>query len=163
MNLGEHSTLESCAAACWEFFDCSVFIYDDVDGECFHEDTSSKNCPEEVRFSNWFDMYELTSKDGSERDNSAPDRVPEAPLPYVTEMIASYSECTSGNTPLGYDFNFHGCARLCYEANCEFFLHDPNDGECLMENTYNRSCSPDQLVESQYYMFYWNRPSARRL
>jgi hypothetical protein len=108
-------------------------------------------------------MYELTSKNGSQRDISAPDREPEAPLPYATELVASYSECTSANQPLGYDFNFHGCAKLCYEAGCEFFLHDPNDGECLMESTYNRSCSPDNLVESQYYMFYWNRPRGRRL
>jgi hypothetical protein len=42
-------------------------------------------------------MYELTSKNGSQRDISAPDREPEAPLPYATELVASYSECTSAN------------------------------------------------------------------
>jgi hypothetical protein len=94
-------------------------------------------------------MYEVKSQDGTDRDTSAPDREPEAPMPYTTEQLATYSECSTENVALGYDFDFQRCAQLCFESgDCEFFLHDPNDGECLKESTYNRSCTPGDLIES---------------
>merc|ERR1719271_2382204 len=107
-------------------------------------------------------MYEVRPRDGAERDPTPPDRAPEDEFPYQTVKIADYAECSSENNRLGYDYNYHACARMCYEASgCEFFLHDPNDGECLQENTNRNDCGRDRLVESQYYMFYWNQPTRR--
>jgi hypothetical protein len=70
---------------------------------------------------------------------------------------------------LGFADDFHGCARLCYESRlltgCEFFLHDPDDGECLREDTTSdQDCSPGNAIESDFYSLYWNQPSnSRRL
>ncbi len=48
------------------------------------------------------------------------------------------------------------CAAMCWaNEDCQFFLHDPRDGECLVERTSSAQC-PEGLVESPYYNFYAN-------
>jgi len=55
---------------------------------------------------------------------------------YEIELLYEYEECSTRNVALGHHSNVYGCAYLCYEAaGCEFFLYDPNDGQCLQEST----------------------------
>lgn len=42
-------------------------------------------------------------------------------------------------------------------ADCEFFLYDPNDGQCLQESAASGDCAPGYRMESEYYMLYWNK------
>lgn len=55
---------------------------------------------------------------------------------YEMKSVASNQECSTRNIALGHHSNVYGCAWKCYESTgCEFFLYDPNDGECLQEST----------------------------
>jgi hypothetical protein len=55
---------------------------------------------------------------------------------------------------LGYFDDLSRCAAECLNTdNCQFFIYDSNDGECLMENTDSPRC-PEGLTDSIYYNFY---------
>jgi hypothetical protein len=45
------------------------------------------------------------------------------------------------------------CAQAAVEAGYQFFIQDPNDGQCLAETTESGEC-PEGISTSSYYDFY---------
>jgi hypothetical protein len=74
-------------------------------------------------------------------------------------LIAARSSCESESVELGYfrdaseEENLITCAQAVIDAGYQFFIQDPNDGQCLVEMTEVGSC-PEGLSESSYYNYY---------
>jgi len=69
-------------------------------------------------------------------------------------MIAEGMACDSESTTIDYGFmDVNDCAQAVIDAGYQFFEHDPNDGECRYEMTWDGFCN-EGLYESGYYDFY---------
>lgn len=71
-------------------------------------------------------------------------------------MVNARSKCNAGSTRL--DWYLEGGAAACadhcrYVEGCEYFMFDPNDGECLQSFTTGINC-PEGITPSNWYDFW---------
>lgn len=59
----------------------------------------------------------------------------------------------SDHSKLGNFNDVEECGRNVITNGYQFFIYDPNDGECLYETTASSDC-PEGWVSSSYYDFY---------
>lgn len=132
LDLGVANSHEECAALCFNLGNCDYFVYARDGYYCLEAEGGEDDC--------WmvalpdFDFYKLYQDDWSNQGPHPPVEIDDS-LGYWQIAENKQCESSSGYQLQQYNTSVSDCYELCrtYDG-CEFFMRDPNDGECRGTN-----------------------------
>jgi len=135
---------------CIDLPGCHYFLRDNGDGECKGYTTiESGDCRSPYTNSPYYDLYQVNYEPapslGSPGTGPGNDG--------VLLLLQNRKNCNARSNTLANVGNPQACADLVNENGQDFFMYDPNDGECRVSHTSGPNC-PEGFSPSQYYDFY---------
>ena len=120
--LPSSDSVEECAANCAAANGCEFFSYNTANRYCFHEFTTSRDCPEGFEVDK-YDFYALVPAGFSPSPSSPLDSSPLASLSHV--LVQKQKECDDdGETSKGYLATLQECADECAATTgCVNFIY----------------------------------------